>query len=76
MLWNDISYPPHHGALWRLLSDYYDAVPEGVVNDRFLPAPAWLARTLRVRPVARVVDALVQRQARRPVDPFQQRRHH
>ena len=66
VLWNDISYPPHHGALWRLMADYYDAVPEGVVNDRFLPAPAWLARTLRMRPVARVVDALVQRQARRP----------
>jgi alpha-L-fucosidase len=66
VLWNDISYPPHGGALWRLFADYYDAVPEGVVNDRFLPAPAWIARTLRVRPVARLVDALVQRQTRRP----------
>jgi alpha-L-fucosidase len=66
VLWNDISYPPHGGALWRLFADYYDAVPEGVVNDRFLPAPAWIARTLRVRPIARLVDALVQRQTRRP----------
>lgn len=34
VLWNDIHYP------WRsdvgpLLADYYDAVPDGVVNDRF-----------------------------------------
>jgi alpha-L-fucosidase len=34
VLWNDIGYPPqadHH----RLFTDYYNAVPEGVVNDRF-----------------------------------------
>jgi alpha-L-fucosidase len=34
VLWNDIGYPPqadHH----RLFGDYYEAVPEGVVNDRF-----------------------------------------
>jgi alpha-L-fucosidase len=66
VLWNDISYPPHRGALWRLFADYYDAVPEGVVNDRFLPAPAWLARALRVRPIARAADALLQRRVRRP----------
>jgi alpha-L-fucosidase len=66
VLWNDISYPPHGGRLWRLMADYYDAVPDGLVNDRFLPAPAWLARLLRVRPVARAADALLQRQVRRP----------
>jgi alpha-L-fucosidase len=66
VLWNDISYPPHGGLLWKLIADYYDAVPEGVVNDRFLPAPAWLARALRFRPLARAADALLQRQVRRP----------
>jgi alpha-L-fucosidase len=66
VLWNDISYPPHGGALWRLLADYYDAVPEGVVNDRFLPAPAWLARALRLQPISRLADALGARLARRP----------
>lgn len=66
VLWNDISYPPHRGELWKLFADYYDAVPEGVVNDRFLPAPAWLARTLRVRLLSRLADALLARQARRP----------
>jgi alpha-L-fucosidase len=41
-------------------------VPEGVVNDRFLPAPAWLARLLRVRPIARAADAFLQREVRKP----------
>jgi alpha-L-fucosidase len=66
VLWNDISYPPHGGRLWKLMADYYDAVPEGVLNDRFLPAPAWLARLLRVRPISRAADAWLQRQVRKP----------
>ena len=66
VLWNDIQYPPHGGALWRLFADYYDAVPEGVVNDRFLPTPRWFARTLRLPGATRVLDALVGRAVRRP----------
>jgi alpha-L-fucosidase len=66
VLWNDISYPPHGGALWRLFADYYDAVPEGVVNDRFFPLPAWLVRGLRLRPVAYALDAFGARAARQP----------
>lgn len=66
VLWNDIAWPPHGGALWRLLADYYDAVEEGVVNDRFLPAPAWLARALRRQPVRAAADALLRRVVRRP----------
>ncbi len=34
VLWNDIGYPAR-ADLRRLLADYYNAVPEGVVNDRF-----------------------------------------
>jgi len=34
VLWNDIAYPFNEG-LWELQRDYYSAVPEGVVNDRF-----------------------------------------
>jgi alpha-L-fucosidase len=66
VLWNDIAWPPHGGALWRLLADYYGAVEEGVVNDRFLPAPAWLVRALRRRPVRAAVDALLRRRVCRP----------
>jgi len=66
VLWNDISYPPHGGALWRLFADYYERIDEGVVNDRFLPAPRWLARALRLRPLAALADAAGARLARRP----------
>ena len=65
VLWNDISYPPHGGALWCLLADYYAAIPEGVVNDRFLPSPRWLVRALRLPPIAAAVDAIAARVVRR-----------
>jgi len=66
VLWNDISYPPHGGALWRLLADYYEAIPDGVVNDRFMPSPRWLVKALRLPPVAAAVDAIAARVVRRP----------
>jgi alpha-L-fucosidase len=34
ILWNDIGYPSDAAAL-ELFADYYNAVPDGVVNDRF-----------------------------------------
>ncbi|MGI5153123.1 alpha-L-fucosidase [Plantactinospora sp. CA-294935] len=34
VLWNDIGYPPA-GDPDRLVAEYYAAVPDGVVNDRF-----------------------------------------
>ena len=33
-LWNDIGYPSADGAL-QLFADYYNAIPDGVINDRF-----------------------------------------
>lgn len=66
VLWNDIAYPPHGGALWRLLADYYDAIEEGVVNDRFGPAPRWLVRGLRMRPFRAAADGVLRRLVRRP----------
>jgi alpha-L-fucosidase len=65
VLWNDISYPPHQGALWRLMADYYDAIPDGVVNDRFIPSPRWLVKALRRRPAAALLDAVAARVVRR-----------
>ena len=38
VLWNDISWPALDAHLARLLADYYRAVPDGVVNDRWLAA--------------------------------------
>ncbi|MFN8642643.1 MAG: alpha-L-fucosidase [Candidatus Binatia bacterium] len=34
VLWNDIGYPTQANAL-QLFADYYNAIPDGVVNDRF-----------------------------------------
>ncbi len=36
-LWNDIAYPTQEGLL-ALFQDYYAVVPDGAVNDRWLPA--------------------------------------
>lgn len=35
ILWNDIKWPTSQGELFRLFADYYNAHPEGVVNDRW-----------------------------------------
>jgi len=37
ILWNDISWPTPLDEELRLFADYYNATPEGVVNDRWLP---------------------------------------
>ena len=33
-MWNDIAYPAA-ADLGALFADYYNSVPEGVINDRF-----------------------------------------
>lgn len=38
VLWNDISWPTGLDDLLTLFADYYNAVPEGVVNDRWVHA--------------------------------------
>ncbi|GAA0938138.1 alpha-L-fucosidase [Actinocorallia libanotica] len=35
ILWNDIYWPTGRKRLFSLLADYYNTVPEGVVNDRW-----------------------------------------
>ena len=37
VLWNDIAWPSEAKQLWPLLTDYYAAVPDGVINDRWMP---------------------------------------
>jgi alpha-L-fucosidase len=37
VMWNDIAYPAVSN-LPQLFADYYNAVPEGVINDRFVQA--------------------------------------
>ncbi|HVX17769.1 MAG TPA: alpha-L-fucosidase [Acidimicrobiales bacterium] len=62
VLWNDIAWPQPADDLWPLLRDYYRAVPDGVVNDRWLP---WsrLNTALRVGPLRRLADAALRRAA-------------
>lgn len=63
VLWNDISWPAGAGALAGLFADYYRAVPEGVVNDRFMPWSA-LWRFGSTALARRVIDGAVARAAR------------
>ena len=44
VLWNDIGHP-RESDIYPLFHDYYEAVPEGVVNDRWIP-PGDLHRSL------------------------------
>jgi len=37
VLWNDISWAGDKASLLRLFADYYNAIPEGLVNDRWSP---------------------------------------
>jgi alpha-L-fucosidase len=64
VLWNDIAWPADGRHLWPLFEHYYAQVPDGVVNDRWLPWSPLLATT-RSTVVRRAIDAGVQRQARR-----------
>ena len=64
VLWNDIAWPSEAKQLWPLLTDYYAAVPDGVINDRWMP---WnpLAAAMRFGPARKVVDVGATRQARK-----------
>jgi alpha-L-fucosidase len=64
VLWNDISWPTSVGRLAKLLEFYYDVVPDGVINDRFVPWSV-LWPVLRSRPGRRAIDALVRSSTRR-----------
>lgn len=64
VLWNDIGWPTGPKRLWRLFAEYYDAVPEGVVNDRWATAsPA--RNLLKVKAVRRLADARMKAAATR-----------
>jgi alpha-L-fucosidase len=64
VLWNDIAWPSEGKRLWSLFEHYYEKVPDGVVNDRWMPWNPLLAAT-HTRAVRNVIDAAVQRQAKR-----------
>jgi alpha-L-fucosidase len=60
MLWNDISWPGDRTSFLRLVADYYRAVPEGLINDRWITA-SLATRALKWAPVRRLADRALQR---------------
>lgn len=60
VLWNDIAWPAAGHRLWPLMSHYYRAVPDGVLNDRWMPWMAPMA-ALRWGPLRRAADAAIAR---------------
>ncbi len=55
VLWNDVAWPAGAKHLRRLMADYYRAVPDGVLNDRWM---SWspLFAAARFGPVARWIN--------------------
>lgn len=62
VLWNDISWPASARRLASFLAEYYGAVPDGAVNDRFMPRSA-LWRLAATRPARHLLDRAVARSA-------------
>jgi alpha-L-fucosidase len=65
VLWNDIAWPGDERSALRLFADYYNAVPEGLVNDRWI-TPSGLLRAFRVAPLRGALNLLLKRAVRRP----------
>jgi alpha-L-fucosidase len=64
VLWNDVAWPTGGTELWDLFAHYYECVPDGVVNDRWMPWSALLA-TAHSKLGRRAIDAAMRSQARR-----------
>ncbi len=64
VLWNDVAWPTSGNELWKLFAHYYKQVPDGVVNDRWMPWSPLLA-TAHSKLGRRAIDAAMRSQARR-----------
>ena len=76
VLWNDICWPAGNAEVFSLLEHYFRVVPDGCVNDRWMPAPD-LSHILGRPRVAAFVEGGVRRQLSRqgivpPPVPFSQ----
>jgi alpha-L-fucosidase len=65
VLWNDIAWPGGLRSFARVVAHYYQHVPEGVINDRWLTASA-LTRAMKLRPLRWLADRLFERRVQRP----------
>jgi alpha-L-fucosidase len=64
VLWNDVAWPSDAKRLWPLFDYYYRNVPDGVVNDRWLPWSPLLAMS-KIEIGRRAIDAATRRQMNR-----------
>lgn len=64
VLWGDIAWPGNRRALKALVGHYRNVVPDGVVNDRFMPTSA-LAGALTTRPAGALIDRAARAMVRR-----------
>jgi alpha-L-fucosidase len=64
ILWNDISWPAPLDSELALFADYYNAIDDGVVNDRWMPA-SWRTRLLGLKFARRLLDASIKRRMKK-----------
>ena len=64
VLWGDIAWPADRRSLADLVRHYRNVVPDGVLNDRFMPSSV-LSGALKTRPAAVVIDRAARAMARR-----------
>lgn len=64
VLWNDISWPTPLDDLLKLFADYYNAVPEGVVNDRWVHERLF-SKLMRYKATRRLFDYAARRYIRK-----------
>lgn len=64
LLWNDIGWPTPQAPLERLFEYYFAQVPDGVVNDRWMPTGAVL-RVASQPFLSGVIDAVMRKSAAR-----------
>ncbi len=61
ILWNDIYWPTDQKTLFSLFADYYNTIPDGVINDRWQPTTL-TSRVMRLK-LARVAFDLLMKAA-------------
>lgn len=64
ILWNDISWPTPLAPMLKLFVDYYDAVPEGVINDRWMHRN-WKVKLISLPPIKRLADLWLESKIRK-----------
>ncbi len=56
VLWNDISWPTPLAKMTETFAYYYNTVPDGVVNDRWMPV-TWKSWSMRFKTMRKRFDA-------------------